>query len=59
MNLNWVLIFIPIAFGLDWFGANPIIVFLASEAAIIPLASLMEQATKPWHTTWDRPTAAC
>jgi Ca2+:H+ antiporter len=46
MNMNWVLVFIPVAFGLDWFGASPIVVFIASAAAIIPLASLMEQATE-------------
>lgn len=46
MKLNWLLVFIPIAFGLDWLGANPIVVLIASAAAIIPLASLMEQATE-------------
>lgn len=45
MNLNWLLVFIPIAFGLDHYGVNPLVVFAASAAAIIPLASLMEQAT--------------
>jgi len=45
MNLNWLLVFVPIA--LDWnIGrVNPIAVFLASAAAVVPLAKLMEQAT--------------
>ena len=45
MNLNWLLVFIPISLILNHLGAEPIIVFLASAAAIVPLASLMEQAT--------------
>src|SRR5215813_7588540 len=45
MNLNWLLVFIPISIALDRVGADPIIIFLASAAAIVPLASLMEQAT--------------
>jgi len=44
MNLNWLLVFIPVSLILDRVGANPIIVFVASAAAIVPLASLMEQA---------------
>ena len=27
MKLNWLLVFIPVAIALDWFGANPILVF--------------------------------
>jgi Ca2+:H+ antiporter len=46
MNLNWLLIFIPIGFALDWLGANPILVFLASALAIVPLAGLMGEATE-------------
>jgi len=46
MRLNWLLIFIPIALGLEYWGVNPIAVFLASAAAIVPLAKLMEQATE-------------
>jgi Ca2+:H+ antiporter len=45
MNLNWLLVFIPIAFGLDWYRVDPLVIFAASAVAIIPLASLMEQAT--------------
>src|SRR5215468_2521260 len=46
MSLNWLLVFIPVGVGLDWFGANPILVFLASALAIIPLAGLMGDATE-------------
>jgi len=46
MNLNWLLVFIPIGVGLDWFGANPIVVFLASALAIVPLAESMGDATE-------------
>src|SRR5262245_58285736 len=46
MSLNWLLVFIPIGVGLDWMGANPILVFLASALAIIPLAGLMGDATE-------------
>jgi Ca2+:H+ antiporter len=46
MSLNWLLVFIPIALGLDWFGAGPILVFLASALAIVPLARLMGDATE-------------
>jgi Ca2+:H+ antiporter len=45
MKLNWLLAFIPIALVLDWYGANPIVVFAASACALIPLASLTEDAT--------------
>ena len=46
MSLNWLLVFIPIGLGLDWFGASPILVFLASALAIVPLAGLMGDATE-------------
>jgi Ca2+:H+ antiporter len=46
MNLNWLLTLIPIGIALNWFGANPILVFLVSALAIIPLAGLMGEATE-------------
>ena len=46
MNLNWLLAFIPVGIGLEWFEANPILVFLASALAIVPLAKLMGDATE-------------
>src|SRR3954447_11404950 len=46
MSLNWLLVFIPIGLGLDWLGADPVLVFLASALAIVPLAGLMGDATE-------------
>ena len=46
MGLNLLLVFIPIALVLDWFDANPILVFLASAVSIVPLAGLMGRATE-------------
>src|SRR5207248_663577 len=37
---------IPIGIGLSWFGASPILVFMASAMAIVPLAGLMGDATE-------------
>jgi len=31
MTLNWLLVFLPIGIGLNWFGANPILVFLVKK----------------------------
>src|SRR5262245_17274536 len=45
MTLKWLLVFIPIAIALDWFGASPMLVFITSALAIIPLAGLMGDAT--------------
>jgi Ca2+:H+ antiporter len=46
MASNWLLLFIPVAIALDWVGAHPILVFLASALAIVPLARLMGDATE-------------
>lgn len=46
MGLNLLLVFIPIAIGLDWYEANPILVFIASGLAIVPLAGLMGRSTE-------------
>ena len=46
MTLNWLLVFLPVGIGLNWFGASPILVFLASALAIVPLAGLMGDATE-------------
>jgi Ca2+:H+ antiporter len=50
MNLNWLLVFIPIGIGLDWLGASPVLVFACSALAIIPLAGLMGDATEALAT---------
>jgi Ca2+:H+ antiporter len=46
MRLNYLLIFIPIAVGLDWWGANPVVVFLASALGIVPLTQLIGDSTE-------------
>jgi Ca2+:H+ antiporter len=46
MSLKWLLVFIPVGIVLDRLGANPIFVFSASALAIIPLASLVGDATE-------------
>ena len=46
MNLNWLLVLIPVGIGLDWIGANPILVFFVSALAVIPLSGLMGDATE-------------
>jgi Ca2+:H+ antiporter len=51
MSLNWLLVFLPIALGLNWFGANPILVFSASALSIMPLAELMGRATESLSRT--------
>lgn len=44
--MNWLLMFIPIAAGLDHWHSNPLLIFLTSALALLPLASLMEKATE-------------
>jgi Ca2+:H+ antiporter len=44
--LHWLLVFIPIALGLSWTKQDPTLVFAASALAIVPLASLMGDATE-------------
>jgi Ca2+:H+ antiporter len=46
MKLTWLLVFVPIAVVLNWSGASPLLVFLASALAIVPLAGLMGDATE-------------
>ncbi|QFY44364.1 calcium/proton exchanger [Candidatus Methylospira mobilis] len=46
MGLKWLLVFIPVGIVLDWQDANPILVFATSALAIIPLASLVGDATE-------------
>ncbi|MEP6932986.1 MAG: calcium/proton exchanger [Nitrospirota bacterium] len=50
MGLNLLLVCIPIAVGLDWYGANPVMVFVAAALAIIPLAGLMGRSTEHLST---------
>ena len=43
---RWLLTWFPVALGLDWWGAHPLLVFLASGLAVIPLVRLMGDATE-------------
>ena len=44
--LTWMLIFVPVAIALELMHADPLYVFLASAAGIIPLAGWMGRATE-------------
>ena len=46
MKLHWLLVFIPVAIALDYLKFDPILVFVASALAIVPLAGLMGDATE-------------
>ncbi len=46
MNYNFLLVFIPITLGLNWFEADPTLVFASSGLAIVPLAGLLGKATE-------------
>ncbi len=46
MKQYLLLISIPITLGLDWFEADPTLVFIFSGLAIIPLAGLLGKATE-------------
>ena len=46
MKLNWLLVFIPVAIVLHWLNVDPILRFIVSALAIIPLAGLMGDATE-------------
>jgi Ca2+:H+ antiporter len=50
MGLNLLLVFVPIAVALDWYGASPVAVFAVSALAIVPLAGLMGRATEHLST---------
>lgn len=45
-KLDVLLVFIPVAAGLSWSGADPIVIFAASALAIAPLAKRMGDATE-------------
>jgi Ca2+:H+ antiporter len=47
--LNWMLVLIPVAIGLELAEADPLYIFAASAGAIIPLAGWMGRATE-WIT---------
>src|SRR5687768_6788528 len=44
--LNWLLVFVPVAWWLEHSHADPLYVFIAACLAIIPLAGLMGHSTE-------------
>ncbi len=46
MKMKYLLVLLPVAIALRIFGANPILIFLASALAVMPLAELMGDATE-------------
>jgi len=46
MNYNFLLLFIPVTLGLNWFEADPTLVFVSSGLAIVPFAGLLGKATE-------------
>lgn len=46
MFLKILLLFVPVAIGLSWTDANPLLVFALSAVAIIPLADLLAKSTE-------------
>jgi Ca2+:H+ antiporter len=46
LSLNYLLIFIPIALGLYWFGANPLLVFAMAALSIVPLSKIVGDSTE-------------
>jgi len=44
--LNWLLLLIPVAIGLEFAEADPLYIFIASAGAIIPLAGWMGRSTE-------------
>ncbi len=46
MKLNYLLILIPVAIGLSWFGASPLWVFTVAALAIVPLSNIVGGSTE-------------
>jgi hypothetical protein len=45
-KLNYLLIFIPIAVGLYWYGANSLLVFVMAALTIVPLSKIVGTSTE-------------
>jgi Ca2+:H+ antiporter len=45
-NLDYLLIFIPIALGLYWYEANPLVVFAMAALTIVPLSKIVGSSTE-------------
>jgi Ca2+:H+ antiporter len=45
-SLNWLLVLVPVSIAIEPAGGPPLVVFLSSAAAILPLAGLIGRATE-------------
>jgi hypothetical protein len=54
-NLNYLLIFIPIAVALYWYGANSLLVFVMAALTIVPLSKIVGNSTET-HGDYLGPT---
>src|ERR1700677_3508311 len=50
VSLNYLMIFIPIAVGLSWFGANSLLVFATAALTIVPLSKIVGSSTETLGT---------
>ena len=46
LNLNILLVLIPVAFGLYWYGADPLLVFAIAALTILPLSKVVGSSTE-------------
>ncbi len=46
LNLNYLLILIPVALGLSWSGADPLLVFTVAALTILPLSKVVGSSTE-------------
>jgi len=44
--LSWMLLFVPLSFLLKWLKSEPLLVFIISGIAIVPLAAMIAKATE-------------
>ena len=46
LNLNYLLVLIPVAIALSWTGANPLLVFVVAALTILPLSKVVGSSTE-------------
>ena len=54
LNLNYLLVFIPVALALYWYGANPLLVFGVAALTIVPLSKIVGSSTETLGISWGR-----
>src|SRR2546430_8125016 len=45
-SLDWLLVFVPVSIGAELMGGQPVVVFITSGLAIVPLAGLIGRSTE-------------